>query len=116
MRLQVGLMGASLHTPNRGVSALGASLATLIWQSRPEATISLMIGNRDARRAEVSFNGVVRAVETVNYRLSPRAALGQQLWWIVLMSGLYRVVPSTAARRWITRTSTWIRSVAEADF
>jgi colanic acid/amylovoran biosynthesis protein len=116
MRFQVGVMGASLHTANRGVSALGASLATLIWQSRPEATISLLIGNRDAARAEVSVDGSLRPVETVNYRLSPRAPLGQQLWWIVLMSGLYRVIPSAAVRRRIAGTSPWIRSVVEADF
>jgi colanic acid/amylovoran biosynthesis protein len=109
-------MGASLHTPNRGVSALGASLATLVWRSRPDATISLLIGNRDARPADVSVNGGVRSVETINYRRSPRAALGQQLWWIMLMSWLYWAVPSAAARRWITDTSTWIRSVVESDF
>ena len=115
-RYQVGLMGASLHTPNRGVSALGAALATLIWQSRPDATISLLIGNRDAKPGEVSVKAGVRVVETVNYRLSPRAPFDQQLWWIVLMSGLYRMVPLAAPRRWITGSSTWIRSVAESDF
>ena len=116
MSIQVGLMGASLHTPNRGVSALGASLATLVWRSRPEATIALLIGNRDTRPGELSVNGRARTVGTVNFRHSPRAELGQQLWWIVLMSWLYRFVPSTTARRWITDTSPWIRSVVEADF
>jgi colanic acid/amylovoran biosynthesis protein len=115
-RFQVALMGASLHTANRGVSALGASIATLIWRSRPEATISLLVGNRDARRAEVSAGGVLRAVETINYRLSPRAPLREQLWWILIMSAVYRLVPYGAARTWITRTNTWIRTVVEADF
>jgi polysaccharide pyruvyl transferase WcaK-like protein len=64
----------------------------------------------------VSVDGAARPVETVNFRLSPRAALGQQLPWIMLMSALYRVIPSAAARRWIVSTSPWIQSVVEADF
>jgi len=75
-RFRVGIMGASLYTGNRGVSALSASIARLVWRSRPDATVSLLIGNRDARSAELIVDGQVHAVATVNYRLSPRAALG----------------------------------------
>jgi polysaccharide pyruvyl transferase WcaK-like protein len=113
---RAGIMGASLFTGNRGVSALGASLARLIWQSRPDATISLLIGNRDAAPAGLSVDGTVRLVHTVNYRLSPRAPLSRQLWWIVMMSSLYRAVPSGAARKWVAQASPWLRYVAEADF
>ena len=112
---EVALMGASLHTGNRGVSALGASLATLVWRSQPHATISFLIGNRDSRDAEVYVGGRWRPVQTVNYRLSPRASLGQQLWWIVLMSALHRIVPFTLTRRFIARNG-WIRRVLKADF
>ncbi len=116
MKFKVGLMGASLYTGNRGVSALGASLATLIWRSRPDAAISLLIGNQDARSVEVCVDGGFRSVETVNYRLSPRATVRQQLWWIVLMSFLYRLVSSEGARRWIAGTCPWIQSVVGTDF
>ena len=112
---RVGIMGASLHTGNRGVSALGVSLASLIWHCRPDAKISLLVGNRDANATEVCVDGRVRVVETVNYRLSPRAALGQQLWWIVLMSCVYRALPWSRSRRWIAHSSPWIRAVVEAD-
>jgi polysaccharide pyruvyl transferase WcaK-like protein len=96
------------------VSALAASVATLIWRSQPEAVVSLLIGNRDARPASVSADGAEQTVRTVNYRMSPRARLTEQLWWIVLFSALYRLVPLGAFRRWIGRTTPWIRSVMDA--
>jgi colanic acid/amylovoran biosynthesis protein len=109
-------MGASLHTANRGVSALGASLATLIWRYRPEASISLLIGNRVAGDAEVSADGTLRALQTVNYRLSPRGPVRQQLWWILLLSGLYRVIPVPSIRRLIARSTPWISAIVDAQF
>jgi len=113
---RAGIMGASLHTGNRGVSALGASLARLVWHSRPDAVVSMLIGNRDAASKDLTVDGEVKTVYTVNYRLSPRAGIGQQLWWIVPMAGLYRAVPIAAVRRRIAGTSRWLRFVAEADF
>ena len=113
---RVGIMGASLHTGNRGVSALGASLARLVWQSRPQAEMSLLIGNRSADSTELRIDGITKVVKTVNYRLSPGAALAEQLWWIVLLSCVYRVVPWTRPRTWIARNNPWIRAVVEADF
>jgi polysaccharide pyruvyl transferase WcaK-like protein len=113
---RVGLMGASLDTGNRGVSALGCSLIRLISQLRPASEISLLIGDRQAKRTAVRVDGGYTDVQTVNFRLSPRAALSQQLWCILLLSLLYRLVPSRRMRRWMTRTNSWVRSVAAAEF
>jgi len=109
-------MGASLHTGNRGVSALGASLAGLIWRSRPDATVSLLIGNRDDRHAALTVDGQVKTVKTVNYRLSPRAPLREQLWWLFALSCVYRAVPWPALRRRIARSMPWIDALVQADF
>jgi polysaccharide pyruvyl transferase WcaK-like protein len=87
----------------------------LIWRCRPEATISLLIGNRDSQPGHVTVNRAEKPVATVNYRLSPRAPLGAQMWWIVLMSAVYRL-PSNTLRRWLARSSPWIQAVADADF
>jgi colanic acid/amylovoran biosynthesis protein len=114
--LRVSLMGASLHTANRGVSALAASLATLIWQSHPDAAVSLLIGNRDDTSAAIWFRRSERIVTTVNYRLSPRAPLEKQLWWIILLAALYRAISFRPARRFLLRSNSWVRAVAEADF
>jgi polysaccharide pyruvyl transferase WcaK-like protein len=116
MNYHVAIMGASLSTANRGVSALGASLVRLAWHSQPDAAISLLVGNRDATRTDVRVDGAVRSVGTVNFRMSPLAPLGQQLWWIVLMSLACRALPWAAARKRVARTSPWIRAALEADF
>lgn len=112
---RAGIMGASLHTGNRGVSALGSSVIKLLSDLRPDARISLLIGNRKPDRSDVRVGAERKSVETVNYRLSPRAPLGRQLWWIVLMSVLHRLAPA-AARRRIAAASPWVREVVEADF
>lgn len=112
---RVGVMGASLHSGNRGVAALGASLVGLMCQTRPNSQVSLLIGHREAKRTEVRVEGGCTTVRTVNYRLSPRAPLKEQLWWIMLMSALYQTLPSATARRLIIRRSPWIRAIAEAD-
>ena len=116
MTFRVGLMGASLYTANRGVSALGASLARLVWRARPDAVVSLLIGNRDAQGAHLMVDGTCRIVETVNYRLSPRAGLQEQLWWILALSLVYRFARFPGIRGWIARSNPWVRFVAEADF
>ena len=115
MSFHVGLMGASLHTGNRGVSALGASLAGLVWRSHPDATVSLLIGNRDARQTALTVDGQVKTVKTVNYRLSPRASLREQLWWLFALSIIYRAVPWSTVRKRIARSAPWIDAVVQAD-
>lgn len=113
---RVCILGASLHTANRGVSALAAALATLVWRSRPDATVTCLIGNRHAKPGDVIVAGRPRRVHTVNYRLSPRAPLDQQLWFIVLLSAIYRVSRSRTARAWLEQRSRWIHTVASADY
>src|SRR5687768_665082 len=101
MTLRISLMGASPHTGNRGVSALHASLARLIWRVNPEAQISNLVASRTPIPATARVDGTLRHIETVNYRLSLKARLGEQLWWILLLSVLYRLAPSTSVRKQI---------------
>jgi polysaccharide pyruvyl transferase WcaK-like protein len=55
-------------------------------------------------------------VQVTNYRLSPRARLREQLWWVAAMALLYRVIKVNAVRRAIARSTPWIRVASEADF
>lgn len=110
----VCLMGASLGTGNRGVSALSASLVGLVRQAVPGANVILVIGNRSETPFELDLGAERICIPVVNYRRSPGAPLNKQLWWIFLLSVIYRFLPS--ARRIITRNNPWIRSVAGARF
>jgi polysaccharide pyruvyl transferase WcaK-like protein len=112
--LHVGLMGASLATGNRGVSALGAALAGLVSDAAPRATVSLLVGNRDGESCKAVVRGKPTSVPVVNYRLFPGGALQHQLWWILLLALTYRLVPLTVSRRVIERRNAWIRTVKNA--
>lgn len=107
-------MGASLGTGNRGVSALGASLVNLLNEILPEVEPILLVGNRDKGPFESITGGVRRPVRVINYRLSPKAALSEQLFWIGFLALLYRLVPLSGFRRWVVSKNPWIRAVVEA--
>ena len=111
---KVGLLGASLGTGNRGVSALGASVVKLIKEALPAAETFLVISNRDGKPFQVSVNGKPTVVPVVHYRQSPKSKLKHQIVWIMLMSILYRCLPLNFLRRLIADSSPWIKAVAEA--
>jgi colanic acid/amylovoran biosynthesis protein len=53
-------------------------------------------------------------IPVVPNRLSFRAPLSQQLWWIALLSALYRLIPIQAWRQLLHRNP-WINAMAHAD-
>ncbi|MBC8095430.1 MAG: polysaccharide pyruvyl transferase family protein [Akkermansiaceae bacterium] len=110
----VCLMGASLGTGNRGVSALGASLVNLVHELRPEAEPVLVVGNKDSGPFQAIVGGSRQNVTVINYRLSPKAALNQQLLWIGLLALLYRLIPIVGFRNWIAAKNPWIHAVKNA--
>jgi len=112
----VCLLGAALDTGNQGVSALSASLIKLILEARPEANISLLIGNcASAPRALQIANRKVK-VNIVNYRLSPRARRQEHLIWIFFLAILYRTIRIPAVRNRLLHSNRWLRALSAADF
>lgn len=109
-----GLMGASLGTGNRGVSALGASLVRLVEAARPGAQPFMLIGNRESRPFELRVNGAKTLVPVVNYRMSPRATPRTQLLWILFAALVYRCLPVRFLRQVIANSTPWIKAVVEA--
>jgi colanic acid/amylovoran biosynthesis protein len=112
---RVVLMGAPIGIGNRGVSALGVSVAQLVCEARPDAEITLLIGSPESPPIGLKLNGQDRLVEVVNHRLSPRVPLSQQLWWIAILAALYGLCPSRGWRQLLTRRNRWIATVARAD-
>jgi len=112
----VCLLGAALDTGNQGVSALSASLIRLILEARPEARISLLIGNRSSAPRELRIANRIVKVNIVNYRLSPRARLQEHLIWIFFLAVLYRTIRIPAMRNLLLRSNRWLRALAAADF
>ncbi|MGA2332392.1 MAG: polysaccharide pyruvyl transferase family protein [Syntrophales bacterium] len=116
MAYNVCLMGASLETGNMGVSALAVSLIKNILNKKPDASISLLIGNRTAKTINLDIMGQNVPIKVVNYRLSPRARVREHLLCIFLLAALQRVVPFRSLRNRIVNSSPWLKALREADF
>jgi len=108
-------MGASMHTGNRGVSALGASLVGLLGDAFPEADAIMLIGSRDSKAFEVTVSGGKRSVPIVNFRQSPAANPRENLFVIGFLALAYRLAPWRGIRRLIVRNIPWIKAVESAD-
>lgn len=116
MAYNVCLMGASMETGNRGVSALAASLIKNIRKIKPNADISLLIGNRTPKIRYLEISDQKIQVEVVNYRLSPRARIQEHLFSILLMAFLQRIVPFKSIRERIVQSNPWLQVLKKAKF
>jgi polysaccharide pyruvyl transferase WcaK-like protein len=110
------IMGTPVECGNRGVLALGASLVNLCSQASDGGEVVLLLGNRDSRPASFRVGGELRSIPVVNARMSPRSRLRDHLFWILLMSMLYRLLPVAGIRAAIARSTPWIKTATEADF
>lgn len=108
-------MGTPVSSGNRGVLALGASLLNLFWEARPGTELTLLLVHRDNQAASFRIGGESRLVPVVNARRSPRTHPRHHVAWILGMSLLYRLVPISALRRAIARSTPWIGAVAASD-
>jgi polysaccharide pyruvyl transferase WcaK-like protein len=108
------LMGASLGTANRGVSALGASLVHLIKQNQPEAAVAMLLSHRRPETFMLRSNSRQLTVPVFNYRLSPGAGFQQNLFVWLALACLYRMIPVAGWRAWLCRRHSLIRVCAGA--
>ncbi len=112
----VCLLGCSLDTGNRGVSALAASLAKIILSICHNARIFLLIGNKSSKPQELSILGKKIMLNVVNYRLSLRARIKEHLFFIFLMACLYKLLPFQSTKKGIIKSNNWLKTLKEADF
>ena len=108
-------MGCPVSSGNRGVLALGSSLINLCSHASQGGEIALLLGNRDNQPSSFRVGGEWRQVPVVPCRLSPRSKLSDHLFWILVMSILYRIMPVDWIRAAILRSTPWIRTVVESD-
>jgi colanic acid/amylovoran biosynthesis protein len=114
--LKIAVMGTPVSSGNRGVLALGASLISLCSIASQGGEVVLLLGNHDNQPARFRLDGQTRLIPVVPCRLSPRSRLRDHLFWILLMSVLYRFMPIAGVRAAIARSTPWIKTVEEADF
>jgi polysaccharide pyruvyl transferase WcaK-like protein len=114
---KVCLLGAKFDSGNMGVSALAASLVKLIKMNRSDASISLLIGNRSPspHSLRISADTIIQ-IPVVNYRLSPKSAIQQHIFWIFLLACIQRVIPFRSVRKKIINSNLFLRTMKDADF
>lgn len=107
-------MGTPVSSGNRGVLALGSSLAGLFLTENPLAEVTLLTSNNQPTTFEVRTGSALHILSVVNYRLSPRSAPNQHIFSIVLAAICYRLIPVDAVRGFIANCFPFILTVREA--
>lgn len=111
---RAAIMGTPVHSGNRGVMALGASLLNLC-SGAAGGEVFLMLGHDSGQPAPFRIGRRTRLVPVVPCRLSPRSRPRDHLVWILLASFLYRVVPCATLRRELSRLTPWIAALERSD-
>ena len=106
----ISVLGASLDVGNRGVLALGVSLAGLFARVRPSSAIVFHYGHISGGFRRLAGDPPVD-VQVRNCRLSPRSAPAENMLVILMLALLYRVGIRRPARR-----NGWLRSLLDAEF
>ncbi len=111
----VCLLGASLETGNQGVSALAASLVTIVREVLPDANVVLFIGSKSPKTHVLEVGGRPVPVRIVNFRMSPRARLHEQLFWILTLACITRIIPLPSIRKRIINSNTALTTLWRSD-
>lgn len=113
---RICLLGCSLDTGNKGVSALTASLVGILIDLYKNVSFYLLIGNKSSNSQNLVISKKKIALNVVNYRLSFRARRNEHLLYIFILAIIYRVFPSKVLKTKIRESNKWIRTLLQADF
>ena len=115
-RYKACILGCSLETGNRGVSALTASLAEALNALVPGIQLSLFIGSRSPHAQWVRNGKQDIRLDVLQYRLSPRARPRDHMFFILLLALLYRLTPFRRLRKAILTRNHVLSALSEMDF
>lgn len=104
------MLGASLDVSNRGVAALGVSLAGLIAGARPGADVAFHYSNATGGTRRIDGRDGPIDVEVLNCRMSPSSAPSQHILVILVLALLHRI-----GLRGFAGRNPWVRSLLAAD-
>ena len=113
--LKICIMGAAFDTGNMGVSALAASLITLIRKLRPDCNISFFLGRRSSDSYSVDFRGEIVEFSVINYRLSPKAVIKNHLLSLFVLSCIFHFLPFERLRLRIVNINEQLKKLCKID-
>jgi len=112
----VCFQGSSLDVGNLGCCALTASFIKLVVDTKQNARIYLLYGNRTNGVQRLEVSGKMVEVSIVNYRLSPKSRINEHLFWILLLAVLQGIIRIRSVRNVFIRSNRWLRTLDKADF
>lgn len=110
---KVCLLGCSFETGNFGVSALAASLVSIIYKIKPNAVFTLLIPNKEDTLRIVNVAGIPVKVISIAYRRSPLSRANKNIVVITILSYLARI---PFLRTWAISHNPILTLIDLADF
>jgi len=114
-RVKIGLIGATLETPNLGVSVLATGAVGCVRSAFPESDVFFLDYAREGSARMVATGQGPVPVPLVNMRFSKKVWLSNNLSTLLLAAVVLRVLPSRRLRKWMTRRNLCLREICSAD-
>jgi colanic acid/amylovoran biosynthesis protein len=114
--MRIVLMGASLETWNRGVSALAASVCSMLEEYCAPCDITLLVPSRNAPEVRhIRGNRGTFDVRVICYSRGFGAGLSRSSIWALVSALVVRLLPLRAIRSIVRRRVVLIGAIEDAD-
>ena len=113
--IRIGLLGASFHTGNMGVSALAESSIKCILNRWPNAQIILLGSGYVPGQHLLFLMGKEISVKTLPIRFSKNIFLPYHILWFAFYGLLARVLPRSRFKDTLVKRNPYFRMFFEAD-
>lgn len=112
-RQKVCLLGATFANDNLGVGALAAGSVTGLLDAAGGPEVSLLSFSREPGPQPFSWRG--QSVDLPVMRLRKRGELGHNVFVVLALAGLWRVMPGGRAKGWWAKRNPVLRELVEQD-
>ncbi len=114
-RVKIGLMGATLETPNLGVSVLATGAVTCVTSAFPEADVFFLDYARESRTQSILAGSGRVDVRLVNMRFSKRFWLRNNIVMLLAAALLFRLIPARRVRSACLKRNPWLAEICSAE-
>jgi len=112
---KICIMGASVDTNNRGVSALAVSLVKIFRTAIPDCELSFILASRTSRPQEIVFPELILRVPTIRCRQSLKSDPRDHIIVLFLAALLIRCIPFKKTKRAISCFFPVLNEMMNAD-
>ena len=113
--INIALLGPSLETYNRGVSALTESSIKCILARWPDAHVTLLAGARKIVEYKLSLNGRTIQIKTLPIRFCKNIFLKNHFCVLFFYACILKLVPLKRLEKAISKHNECIKKILEID-